>query len=137
MVDRVVPWTRLFGTKTDQEELFEQCRAERENLVLKPGVGYGGVGTVVGHAVTDQQWAQALIEARTGDHVVQRRVRPRAEPVLNADTGLVEEWVANWGIFVDSAGYAGGFVRALKPTDGAIVSYSNSATRGTCVFTTP
>lgn len=137
VVDRVVPWTRLFGTKTDQEELFEQCRAERENLVLKPGVGYGGVGTVVGHAVTDQQWAQALIEARTGDHVVQRRVRPRAEPVLNADTGLVEEWVANWGIFVDSAGYAGGFVRALKPTDGAIVSYSNSATRGTCVFTTP
>ena len=133
VVDRVVPWTRLLGNGSD--DLFAQCRAERENLVLKPGVGYGGVGTVVGHAVTDEQWAQALLERRTGDHVVQRRVRPLGEPVLNADTGEIEDWVANWGIFVDSAGYAGGFVRALKPADGAVVSYSNAGTRGTCVFT--
>ena len=129
VVARVVPWTRLV-----KDDLLDQCRTEREDLVLKPGVGYGGVGTVVGHAVTDEQWAQAL--RRTGDHVVQRRVQPRGEPVLNAVTGVVEEWVANWGVFVDSAGYAGGFVRALKPADGAVVSYSNSGTRGTCVFTT-
>lgn len=128
VVDRVVPWTRLVTP-----DLYEQCEAERDSLVLKPGVGYGGVGTVVGHAATDQQWAQAL--RRTGDDVVQRRVRPRTEPVRDADTGDIKEWVANWGVFVDSAGYAGGFVRALKPTDGAVVSYSNSGTRGTCVFT--
>lgn len=136
VVDRVVPWTRLLGTAADQDELVQHCRNERRNLVLKPGVGYGGVGTVVGHSVTDEQWERALAERRTGDHVVQRRVRPRTEPVLNAETNTGEEWVANWGIFVDPAGYAGGFVRALKPADGAVVSYSNTGTRGTCVFTT-
>lgn len=137
VVGRVVPWTRLLGTEHGQAELFERCRAERVELVLKPGVGYGGVGTVVGHEVTDEQWAKALLDRRTGDHVVQRRVRPTGEPVLNADTGVVEHWTANWGIFADADGYAGGFVRALKPIDGAIVSYSNSGTRGTCIFTTP
>ncbi|HEX5404676.1 MAG TPA: hypothetical protein VFX16_20495 [Pseudonocardiaceae bacterium] len=137
VVDRVVPWTRPLGTRDGQDELFERCQADRENLVLKPGIGYGGVGTVVGHSVTDEQWAQALLDRRTGDHVVQRRVRPRGEPVLNADTGVVEEWTANWGIFVDSAGYAGGFVRALRPNDGSVVSYSNPGTRGTAIFTTP
>ncbi|HEX2417308.1 MAG TPA: hypothetical protein VHJ83_04165, partial [Micromonosporaceae bacterium] len=71
------------------------------------------------------------------DYVVQQRVRPATESVVNAATGVVEEWVANWGIFVDPEGYAGGFVRALKPTDGAVVSYSNPGTRGTCVFTFP
>ncbi|MBB5896024.1 hypothetical protein ACFFS4_25065 [Kutzneria kofuensis] len=136
VVDRVVPWTRLLGAEDGQDALFRHCRDERRNLVLKPGVGYGGVGTVVGHAVTDEEWERALAERRTGDHVVQRRVRPRTEPVLNAETNAIEEWVANWGIFVDSAGYAGGFVRALKPADGSVVSYSNSGTRGTCVFTT-
>lgn len=136
VVDRVVPWTRLLSA-TGDTELFDRCRAERENLVLKPGVGYGGVGTVVGHEVTDEQWQAALDARTTGDHVVQQRVRPVCESVCNADTGELEDWVANWGIFVDADGYAGGFVRALKPGDGAVVSYSNKGTRGTCVFSAP
>jgi hypothetical protein len=139
VVDRIVPWTRLLGAGgpfgRDRAELVERCRAGREDLVLKPGVGYGGVGTVVGHEATDEQWRQALLDRAAGDHVVQQRVRPAGEPVVNAETGDVEHWVANWGVFVDSEGYNGGFVRALKPNEGAVVSYSNSGTRGTCVFT--
>jgi hypothetical protein len=146
VVDRVVPWTRLLDTPPqlagptpadDRAELIDRCRADRENLVLKPGVGYGGVGAVVGHEVTDEQWRRALSDRSIRDYVVQRRVRPATEPVVNTATGVVEDWVANWGIFVDPEGYAGGFVRALKPTDGAVVSYSNPGTRGTCVFTFP
>lgn len=136
LVDRTVPWTRLLGTG-NAAELVEQCRDEREELILKPGVGYGGVGTLVGHEATDEQWRRALAERNTGDHVVQRRVRPATEPVVDADTGAAAEWVANWGIFIDSEGYAGGFVRALRPEHGAVVSYSNEGTRGTCVFTAP
>ncbi|HEX6074170.1 MAG TPA: hypothetical protein VFZ32_02775 [Micromonosporaceae bacterium] len=146
VIDRVVPWTRLLSTspelvgsppRGDRAELIDRCRTDRENLVLKPGVGYGGVGSVIGHAVTDEQWQRALSDQATGDYVVQQRVRPAGEPVVNAATGTVQDWVANWGIFVDADGYAGGFVRALKPSDGAVVSYSNPGTRGTCVFTFP
>jgi len=146
VIDRVVPWTRLLSAPPqlagpesggDRVELIDRCRADRENLVLKPGVGYGGVGAVIGHEVTDEQWQRALSDPTANDYVVQQRVRPATESVVNAATGVVEEWVANWGIFVDPEGYAGGFVRALKPTDGAVVSYSNPGTRGTCVFTFP
>ncbi|OLF14107.1 hypothetical protein BLA60_02795 [Actinophytocola xinjiangensis] len=135
LVDRIVPWTRLLAGA--DPELVERCRDEREELVLKPGIGYGGVGTVVGHEVSDEEWHHALAERTTGDHVVQRRVRPATESVMDADTGAIDEWVANWGIFVDADGYAGGFVRALRPEHGAVVSYSNKGTRGTCVFTAP
>ncbi|WP_254667901.1 hypothetical protein [Streptomyces griseus] len=139
VVDRTVPWTRLLDPGLnhagDRSGLLERCRDERADLVLKPGVGYGGVGTVIGHRVGDEQWAEALASA-DGDAVVQRRVVPAAEPVVDALSGRTEDWAANWGVFVDEGGYAGGFVRALKPTDGAVISFSNPGTRSSCVFTT-
>ncbi|MFI8828462.1 hypothetical protein [Streptomyces sp. NPDC053431] len=141
VVDRVLPWTRLLGAAgrraDDHAALLERCLADRENLVLKPGVGHGGVGTVVGHEVTDEQWRQALAASADGDYVVQERVRPAVEVVVDADTGAPRDWVANWGVFFDAEGYAGAFVRALQPHDGAVVAYANPGTRGTCVFTTP
>jgi hypothetical protein len=137
VVDRIVPWTQLLNGHSGRTELLDRCRAERESLVLKPGVGSRGVGVVPGHAITDEQWEHALRAGMAGDHIVQRRVRPAGERVVNADTGAVEEWVANWGIFVDAGGYGGSFVRALKPADGALVLSSNPAFRGTCVFTAP
>lgn len=140
VVDRTVPWTRLLSENgslpADHAELMARCRTGREGLVLKPGVGHGGKDTVVGHAVTDEEWRQALLDRVTGDHVVQERVRPVGEPVVDAGSGAVHDWAANWGIFVDPDGYAGCFVRALKPSDGAIVAFANPETRGTCVFTT-
>ncbi|MCX5206804.1 hypothetical protein OG897_36075 [Streptomyces sp. NBC_00237] len=141
VVDRVMPWTRLLGadrhTAAQHAELLDRCREQQEDLVLKPGVGHGGVGTVIGHEVTEEQWRQALLDRAAGDHVVQERVRPVPEPVVDAETGAVADWVANWGVFVDTGGYAGGFVRALKPDDGAVVAFANPGTRSTCVFTAP
>ncbi|WP_252938590.1 hypothetical protein [Streptomyces sp. IpFD-1.1] len=138
-VDRAVPWTRLLDEGRqyagDRAGLLARCRAEREELVLKPGVGYGGVGTVIGHETDDARWAEALERAAGGDAVVQRRVRPAPEPVVDAATGRTEEWAANWGVFVDGEGYAGGFVRALRPGHGAVISFSNPGTRSSCVFT--
>ena len=141
VVDRVVPWTRLLAdgpwqARGDRAELIDRCRADRAVLVLKPGIGYGGVGTVIGHEATDDAWRAALDNCAGGDYVAQRLVSPAPEPVVDPG-GLVENWHANWGIFVDRAGYAGGFVRALKAEDGTVISYSNPGTRGTCVFTYP
>jgi len=139
-VDRVVPWTaRVSDALRDgaPAELLDRIRAERADLVLKPGIGYSGQGTVIGSEVSDEEWLRQLTQRRHGDDVVQRRVRPATEPVVNSRTGAAEEWVANWGVFVDDDGYAGSFVRALKPQDGSVISYSNAGTRGACVFTTP
>lgn len=136
VVDRVVPWTRvLTGAAGAQPELLDYCRAHRGSLVLKPGVGYGATGVVVGREVSDQDWQEHLQRAR--DHVVQRVVVPAPEPVRDPETGEVADWRANWGVFVTESGYGGAFVRALRAADGSVISYSNPGTRGTCVFTYP
>ena len=147
LVDRIVPWTRVVGagsparpgavTAADRVELLDSCRAHREALILKPGVGYGGVGAVLGREVSDREWSEILIAAKDQDYVVQRIVTPASEPVCNPDTGALEDWRANWGIFTTRAGYAGAFVRALQVQDGSVISYSNAGTRGTCVYTYP
>lgn len=141
LVDRIVPWTRVIGpgwdgaAPPDQAELVDRCRAERVSLILKPGVGYGGVGAVLGREVDDAAWAEALATADGADYVVQRIVTPATEPVCNPATGEIEDWRANWGIFATRAGYGGAFVRALQAHHGSVISYSNPGTRGTCVFT--
>jgi hypothetical protein len=134
VIDRVIPWTRVL---VDDAELLERCRAERESFVLKPCVGWGAVGTVVGRTVTDEEWVQALAARSDGLSVVQRLVTPVLEDVCDAVTGEIGRWSANWGVFVTEAGYAGAFARALKPTDGTIVAFSNNETRATCVFSSP
>jgi hypothetical protein len=143
VVDRLVPWTRVVSraddalTPADRAELIAHCRARRESLVLKPGIGYGGVGVVVGREVSDRVWHDHLVRVQERDYVVQQLVVPAAEPVVDEATGAREDWYANWGVFVTEAGYAGAFVRALRPHDGSVISYSNPGTRGTCVFTYP
>lgn len=139
LVDRIVPWTRVVGAgiATNRDELLDACRAHREALILKPGVGYGGVGAVLGREVSDREWSDILIAVKDQDYVVQRIVTPASEPVCNPDTGALEDWRANWGIFTTRAGYAGAFVRALQIHDGSVISYSNPGTRGACVYTYP
>jgi hypothetical protein len=139
VIDRVVPWTRLLGggDHGDLAELTDFCRANRETLMVKPGVGYGAVGAVIGREAGPREWDEILSGCADGDYVVQELVVPEPEPVVDPDTGAVEDWRANWGIFVDADGYAGAFVRALRPADGSVISYSNPGTRGGCVFSGP
>ena len=139
LVDRIVPWTRVVGAgiAIDRVELLDACRAQREALILKPGVGYGGVGAVLGREVSDREWSEILIAVKDQDYVVQRIVSAASEPVCNPDTAALEDWRANWGIFTTRAGYAGAFVRALQIHDGSVISYSNPGTRGACVYTYP
>lgn len=141
-IDRVVPWTRLLGggpwqRPEERAELLGYCRANRESLVLKPGVGYGAVGAYVGWRTPQPAWDAMLEDCAGLDYVAQRLVVPAPEPVRDPGTGETADWHANWGIFVDQDGYGGAFVRALKPGDGSLISYSNPGTRGTCVFSYP
>lgn len=140
LIDRIVPWTRAIGagaSADDRASLIEQLRAHRESLILKPGVGCGGAGALLGRELTDRAWADALDAIAGEDYIAQEVVVPALEPVLDPASGEIELWQANWGIFATDEGYGGAFVRALRERDGAIITYGNSGTRGTCVFTHP
>jgi hypothetical protein len=143
LLDRVLPWTRvLAGTRTtvngDTVDLIEYSRAERENLLLKPLRGWGGAGLVMGWEQTDRQWHRALEDSLDAGFLVQRRVRPRHEMVVDPVSGKLEPWIATWGMFVTPVGYAGTDVRALPADAGSIVNFgTNERTKTTGVFSYP
>jgi hypothetical protein len=143
LVDRVVPWTRTLTDGPVQSngataDLIEYCRDEREQLIIKPRAGFGGKGIVVGWQTSERDWNEALVECCDEDYIVQRRVMPRREPVVDPETGVVEDWVAAWDAFLTPDGYAGSHIRALPSGEGAVIGMGASAKcRTTGVFTYP
>ncbi|MFC5720806.1 hypothetical protein ACFP1Z_11580 [Streptomyces gamaensis] len=130
LTDRILPWTRLLTP-----ELAEQCRTGREHLVLKPCRGFAGAGIVAGWNSTDREWADALRRCADGAHVVQRRIAPLPEPVVDPRTGTTEDWLPVWGLYVTPDGYGGNAVRAQPATGTGVIGYSTStATRATVAF---
>ena len=121
LVDHVLPWTRrLARTRTrigsETVDLVDHCRSERKNLLLKPSFGHGGMGHVVGWLTDDATWAAALDEGVKGSWIVQERVIPGEEPVIDPDSRVVRRWAGVWGMFFTPAGYAGMHVR-MMPAD--------------------
>lgn len=131
--DRVLPWTRMLSAG-----LVEECAAEREELVLKPCRGFAGTGVVTGWSRTDRQWRDLLLRCAGREFVVQRRVVPRPEPVVDPATGREQDWTAVWGLFVTPDGYGGNAVRAQPASGGGVIGYSTSTdTCATVAFTHP
>lgn len=91
-----VPWTRRllpgFTSVGDaQVDLLEYVRQQRARLVLKPNDEYGGKGVVLGFAVTQQEWEEAIEAASGGTMVVQELVDIHREPFLERTDGTWQE----------------------------------------------
>ncbi|MFD7131931.1 hypothetical protein [Streptomyces sp. NPDC059894] len=155
LTDRLLPWTRLLADgpptpgptpKETVTDLLSFCREHRTQLLLKPLRDFGGTGVIPGWERDPDDWAR-LLQDRMADAagpltglgnrwIVQRRVLPRTEPVLDPATGARTPWVAAWGLFLTPQGYAGTDVRAAPASASAVVNYgSNPLTRTTGVFT--
>ncbi|HET9381548.1 MAG TPA: hypothetical protein VFP69_12045 [Streptomyces sp.] len=135
LVDRVVPWTRTL--RAGDAETAERCRREREHLVLKPPAGYGGSGVVAGWECEPADWERAVELGLAQGHVVQQRVVPRDEPVLDPDTGAVAPWHAAWGLFLTPSGYAGSYARLVPAGSRAVIGVEAPGARIAAVFSTP
>jgi hypothetical protein len=140
LIDRVLPWTRALAdgpTDVDGQsvDLVEYCREHRAELILKPRGSFGGAGIVVGWEKTDQEWKESLLECGAGAYLVQRKVTPRQEQVVDPDSRAVEPWSATWGLFVTPDGYAGACLRALPEGTGSIIGMgANARVRTTSIF---
>ena len=143
LFDRVLPWTRLLvkgETEADGEtvDLLDYCRANRDDLILKPCNDYGGHGIIVGWTSDERDWSTALDNALAGSYIVQRRVWQRLEQVVDPETGHLEDWVACWSTFLTPMGYSGSHIRALPADQPGIINRgANAATRLTTVFHFP
>jgi hypothetical protein len=139
-IDSILPWTRtLAKDSSNYPDIIGQCRDNRDDLILKPYGGHGGAGIIAGWKVSDGEWKDALLQAgREGGYVVQRRVVPRNEPVVNPVTGAVENWSAVWDVYLTPDGYAGSRVRALPAGDHGVINMrSSDASRTAGVFCYP
>ncbi|GAA4289607.1 hypothetical protein BJY14_004216 [Actinomadura luteofluorescens] len=129
LIDRILPWTR-----TLTPDLADQVRAERDELILKPVAGLSGRGIRVGWEQTDREWAETVAGCLKEDYIVQRRVVPAAEPMLNDETGAVEDWLGVWGLFVFPDGYGGAFCRAVPSGGASVVNLGTKGARVTSAF---
>lgn len=138
LITRRVPWSRKVGPRLeklapeDRKQLIDRCQVERAELVLKPAWQSNSVGVVFGSDMTDNDWLSAL---HTCDSVVQRRITPESEDIVDPDTGATEPWHVNWGIYANAAGYGGMSIRARRAADNGVIGGSLDHTRPGCAFT--
>lgn len=135
VIDRVIPWTRCLDASTDEATL-SQWRREKDDLVIKPGFSHSGEGFVAGWRSTEQEWERELATAAHLGAIVQRRIVPQPEPVVNPDTGELEDWHAAWGLFMTPDGDAGTYIRLLPADAGPAINFNGDpGTRVGGVFT--
>ncbi|WP_354644178.1 hypothetical protein [Kitasatospora camelliae] len=138
LVDRVLPWTGSMDAGkllVDGEEVdpLDHCLAHREDLVLKPSWMHGGIGVLPGWTVPEREWRERVTAALGGPYVVQRRVVPAPELFRSEETGALEPWVLNWGVFLVGDAFGGVQVRGLRAdAPGAVVSQGDGASLSCC-----
>jgi hypothetical protein len=135
-LDRILPWTRMVRpgpvtTDGGQADMAEYALAEREQLVLKPTALHSGAGVIQGWLTSPADWRRRVGAAMGGPFVLQRRIRPLAEP-FPAASGM-QPWVLWWGAFLGAPGYGGAIVRGSTDPDAGIKSMPHGST-GTCCF---
>jgi hypothetical protein len=139
-IDRIVPWTRMVGpgqvTLPDgsRGDLLDYAAAHQEDLALKPAIGHGGIGVVLGwDDIGPAQWRSQLAGACDAPFVLQQRVRPAAE-LFPGETGDLVPWVPVWGMFTTASGYGGMLARAAPAVEGlAVVNAAMGAASGSCL----
>ncbi|MFJ2434457.1 hypothetical protein ACIOWM_14750 [Streptomyces anulatus] len=141
-LDRLLPWTRYVRPHTtdpggSRVDLLPHALGHQHELILKPTLLHGGNGIIAGWQVDPAEWETRVTSAMNGPFVLQRRVRPAAEPFPDG-TGGVRELFLNWGLYLgargaEDDGYAGGFVRGSTDPGVGVVSMGSGATVG-CVF---
>ncbi|WP_433858830.1 hypothetical protein [Streptomyces kronopolitis] len=136
-IDRVLPWTRLVNADVlaSDTDLVEECLERREELILKANARGGGAGVVVGWESDAATWRRALENSAVEGCVVQQRVRPRSELVVDPISGETEEWHSSYGMFYTPKGCAGAFARMVPAGSGSVISLmAHAEARSAAVF---
>lgn len=113
-----LPWTRrlidadqFYGGK--KIYLVDFLKDEKETLILKPTLGYGGKGVSVGRESKDEDWNSAIDKAMKGDYVVQEFVNipiMTVPVVVNRKLDMIYKKI-NLNCLVFGSKLAGNFAR--------------------------
>ncbi|WP_051967507.1 hypothetical protein [Kitasatospora mediocidica] len=125
VIERALPWTRsLQGVAALQDTaLVERLREDRDRLILKPNNLFGGHGVVAGWETGADDWWSALTAGAAAGCVVQERVVPQTEWMVDPATGTEQPWQTLWGIFYQPDGYAGAHARMIPADSSAVIGF--------------
>jgi hypothetical protein len=137
MIRDHIPWTRMVYPRTTTWRGAEVqfpgfLLDQRDDMVLKPGLGAGGKDVHVGRYLAPDAWEARVHEAvKQGGWIVQERVesvpyfyppQPGAAPVPHT---------VIWGLFCTGRRYGGGFLRMLPRGAGeGVVNSARGAFEG-------
>ena len=133
-----IPWTRLVSARTTtwrgaQVQFPGFLLDQRDDMVLKRGLGYGGKDVHVGRYLAPEEWEARVREAvEEGGWIVQERVESKPyfchPPQPGAAPG---PHTFVWGLFCTGTRYAGGFLRMLPQGAGeGVVNTARGAYEG-------
>ncbi len=140
-IDRIVPWTRILrpGPVTLPDgrrgELMDFAAAHQAELALKPAIGHGGAGMVLGWGddISPARWRTELARAAADNYIVQERISPVPE-LIPGDDGELVPWVTVWGPFTTARGYGGTYIRAARAdSELSVVNRGRGAYAGCCL----
>jgi hypothetical protein len=136
LLRRCLPWTRAVGTGTtafrgQTGALPDLLITHREDLVLKPSLGFQGQGVTFGHQTSPGAWARLVEEAvAKGGWLAQERADSRPYIYQVGEQGYgVHNLV--WGTFCFGEIYGGGFLRMIPQGIGdGVINSARGATEG-------
>jgi hypothetical protein len=118
-----------------REKTMPSAMADRDRLVLKPAIGNGGNGVVIGRDCMPGKWEQALTSAVTGGrlHVLQEYVPP--VPIdLPTSNGTVS-YNVGIGCLTFHGRFAGLLLRHVPALSGGLINCKQGATfGGACII---
>lgn len=113
-----IPWTRRLADAEDfygrkKVYLIDFLKDEKDTLVLKPSLGFGGKNVTIGRDTRDEDWNAAIDKALKEDWVVQEFVNI---PILTVPIVVNQRLdfaykKYNFNLLSCAGKYAGGFVR--------------------------
>ena len=115
-ITKYVPWTRkITAGETIYEDreirLEEFIFSRKDDLVIKPGLGYGGDGVYIGKNLTEEEWEKRVKTAFLKKNwLVQELVESGPALYRHGENGCAEYDQA-WGFFIFGSQYAGTFLR--------------------------
>jgi len=139
VIDRVLPWTRyLRADKTTRAgqpvDLLEHVRENREDLVIKPSVGFAGQGITAGWMVDQAEWERRVDDALRDAYVVQERVTPVVERFADdSEPNVLAPCLLSWGAFFGERGYTGAFIKGI-PRGTQDIRFLGDGSHVGCVF---
>jgi tyrocidine synthetase-3 len=117
-IKHIIPWTRKIAAvetlyKGEKIRLIDFIRRNREQLVMKPAVGRGGEGIVVGKYISQDQWETVLETARQKGKWLAQEYVPSLPLLYQYGEKGAEPHMGVMGFLVFGNRYGGGYIRTL------------------------